>query len=80
MPTGFPISLPVCLLPPVETSVDTTVTPSFTSAVASAVGTWLSQQHPTTAGNAQIGFKLTLFGSSEKQPLLVINDLYHAVS
>ena len=77
---GFPISLPVCLLPPVETPVDPAVIPAFTSVVAGAVSTWISQQHPTTAGNAQIGFKLTLFGSEEKQPLLVIDDLYHAVS
>lgn len=80
MPTGFPVSLPVCLLPPVETPVDPAVTPTFTSAVASAVATWIGEQHPTTAGDAQVAFKLTLFGSEEKQPLLVVDDLYHSVS
>jgi hypothetical protein len=80
MQSGFPISLPVCLLPPVETPVDPTVIPAFTSVVAAAVADWIEQQHPTTTGNAQIGFKLTLFGSEEKQPLLVIDDLSHAVS
>jgi hypothetical protein len=80
MQTGFPVSLPICLLPPVETPVSPTMIPTFTSVVAAAVADWIKQQHPTTGGNAQVGFKLTLFGSEEKQPLMVIDDLYHAVS
>jgi len=79
MQSGFPVSLPVCLLPPVEMAVDPNVTPAFTSVLASIVAAWITQQHPTTSGNAQVGFKLTIFGSGDKQPLLVVDDLYQLV-
>lgn len=77
--TGFPVSLPVCLLPPVETPVDPNEIPTFTANLAQTVMDWISSQHPTTSGNAQVGFKLTVFGGQGKQPLLVVDDLYHSV-
>jgi hypothetical protein len=44
------------------------------------VAAWIAEQHPTTSGDAQVGFKLTIFGSGDKQPLLVVDDLYQLVS
>jgi len=79
MHSGFPVSLPVCLLPPIEMAVDPSAVPAFTSVLASAVAAWIAQQHPTTSSNAQIGFRLTIFGSGDKQPLLVVDDLYELV-
>jgi hypothetical protein len=48
--------------------------------VANAVSDWITQQHPTTSGQTQVGFKLTVFGSNDKQPLLVVNNLFQAIA
>jgi hypothetical protein len=80
LPTGFPIGVPVCLLPPAETPVDPGTVPTFIPTLAGAVGTWISNQHPTTDGDAQVQFRMNVFGSQEKQPLILVDDLYHSVS
>lgn len=79
MNSGFEITLPVCLLPPVETQVSPAVTPSFTGVVVNAMDEWVASEHPAKTA-ARINFKLTMFGSNEKQPLLVIDDLYQEVA
>ncbi|SDG68452.1 LysM peptidoglycan-binding domain-containing protein [Paraburkholderia phenazinium] len=76
---NFPVSLPVCLLPPVLTVVEPAVTPAFVSVLAETVEDWLATQKPNLANGAENSFKLTLFGAGDQQPLLVVNNLYQAI-
>ena len=73
------IALPVCLLPPTEAVVVSDPAPSFAAEIAGVVDQWISQQQPTTSGSAQVNFDLKVFGQSEKQPLVVVDDLFHNV-
>ena len=73
------ITLPVCLLPPTEAAVVSDTAPAFTQEIAGVVDQWITQQQPTTGGSAQVNFDLKVFGQSEKQPLLVVDDLFHNV-
>jgi hypothetical protein len=43
------------------------------------VDQWITLQKPTTGGSAQVNFDLKVFGQSEKQPLVVVDDLFHNV-
>ncbi|MDK9722643.1 MAG: LysM peptidoglycan-binding domain-containing protein [Rhodospirillales bacterium] len=76
---NFPVSLPVCLLPPVAVAIDPTQTPTFVSVVADTVGNWLTNEQPNLASGAVNSFKLTLFGSDDRQPLLVVENLYQTI-
>ena len=81
MDSGFTVSLPVCgsccfWWKRKWIGSD----PAFTSVVANAVSDWITQQHPTISGQTQVGFTLTVFGSNDKQPLLVVNNLFQAIT
>ncbi len=73
------IALPVCLVPPTEAVVVSNPAPAFATEIAGVVDQWISQQQPTTSGSPQVNFDLKVFGQSEKQPLVVVDDLFHNV-
>ncbi|TKC87272.1 LysM peptidoglycan-binding domain-containing protein [Trinickia terrae] len=76
---AFSVTLPVCLLPPAETTVNPAVTPSFVSVVANTVDEWMAAQKPNTANGARNSFVLTVFGANDQQPLLVVDKLYRSI-
>jgi hypothetical protein len=73
------IALPVCLLPPTEAVVVSDPAPAFAAELAGVVDQWITLQKPTTGGSAQVNFDLKVFGQREKQPLVVVDDLFHNV-
>jgi hypothetical protein len=79
-PTMPRIRLPINMLPPTQTPVNPEPPPTFVRPVAATIDAWCASNNPTKEGQPQINFELQVFGaSSDKQPLLVVSDLYYQV-
>ena len=74
------VSLPVTLMPPTETPVSSSAPPAFTAPFAATVDAWQAATQPTTSGDPQVNIGMQAFGgTSAKQPLLSVANLYASV-